>query len=88
MFGKAVESLADDVAVPYGVHVRVAAEWSSVCGRVRPAWNADVGPHVPRSPRQHSDAAEASSAEYASSAPPLWPLQGNHNSGSDETAQI
>ena len=64
------------------------AEWSAVCGRVRPAWNADVGSHVPRSPRRHSDSAEAPSAQHTSSAPPLWTFQGSCNScTSDEAAE-
>jgi len=51
-------------------------EWSSVCGRVRPAWNADAGPHVPSSSRQHPDATETPADQYTSSAPSLWTLQG------------
>jgi len=63
------------------------SEWSYVRGRVRPACNADVRSHVPRSPRQHSNASQAPSAEHSSFAPSLWPLQGNVNRDTDEPAQ-
>ena len=58
-------------------HVHCVSEWSSVCRCVRSSWNADAGPHVQSTPRQHSDAAQASSAQYTRSAPSLWTLQGN-----------
>ena len=60
-------------------------EWASVCGDVCPAWNANVGPHVSCSQRQHSDAAETPSAQYTSFTPPLWTLQGNNHYGCSHT---